>query len=136
MAVYVPIPDEIAGGAPELPSKTYALDLDAGRIIGYVDQMEAIQQAIRKALITPRFHCLIYGTDYGSEIKDRISDDAISEAYINADLESVIEDCLMVDDRILGINDLTYSSSGDEFHISFTVSTIFGQTKVEETFNV
>ena len=37
MAVYIPI--NIAGvqDAQEKPSKTYRLDLDAGRIIGFVD---------------------------------------------------------------------------------------------------
>lgn len=48
-------------------SRTYKLDLDAGRIIGFVDDIDAVEQAIRKAIATPRFDCLIYDDQYGSE---------------------------------------------------------------------
>ena len=50
--------------------KTYRLDLDSGRIIGTVDGIEAVNQAIRKAIITARYKCLIYDDDYGGELKD------------------------------------------------------------------
>ena len=57
---FIPIPVETVSEAEELPSKTYRLDLDKGRIVGKVDGLEAVNQAIRKAIITPRFKCLIY----------------------------------------------------------------------------
>ena len=71
--VFIPIPISGIEEEREEPSLTYKLDLDAGRIAGKVDGLEAIKQFIRKALITPRFHCLIYDNQYGSEIKDTIT---------------------------------------------------------------
>ena len=59
MAVYIPIGIAEVQDAQEKPSRTYRLDLDAGRIVGFVDNLEAVQQAIRKAIITPRFKCLL-----------------------------------------------------------------------------
>ena len=65
--VFIPIPIQTITEAEERPSKTYKLDLKAGRIVGYVDELEAVNQAILKAIITPRFKCLIYDNQYGSE---------------------------------------------------------------------
>ena len=63
--VFVPIPVATVKEAEEKPSLTYRLDLDKGRIVGKVDGMEAVRQAIKKAIITPRFKCLIYDNEYG-----------------------------------------------------------------------
>ena len=53
---------------------TYGLDLDKGRITGKIDGLEAVNQAIRKAIITPRWKCLVYDNQYGSEIEDAVID--------------------------------------------------------------
>ena len=56
-SVFIPIPVTEVTEAQEKPSLTYKLDLDKGRIVGTVDGLEAVNQAIRKAIITPRFKC-------------------------------------------------------------------------------
>ena len=71
-SVYIPLPINEVTEAVEKPSLTYNLDLEKGRIIGKVDGIEAVKQAIHKAIITPRFKCLIYDNQYGSEIRDVI----------------------------------------------------------------
>ena len=58
--VFVPIPISGIEEEKEQPSLTYKLDLDTGRIVGKVDGLEAVNQFILKALLTPRFHCLVY----------------------------------------------------------------------------
>ncbi len=75
--------------ATELPSKTYRLDLDKGRIIGKVDGLAAVNQAIRKALITPRFRCLIYEQPYGSELKDAIITQDATPEYAAATIPAL-----------------------------------------------
>ena len=70
--LYVPISVETVTEAKEKPSRTYRLDLKAGRIVGLVDGLAAVNQAIHKAIITPRFKCLIYDNQYGSEVEDAI----------------------------------------------------------------
>ena len=42
--VYIPIPVDTVQEAAELPSLTYKLDLDKGRIVGMVDGQEAVRQ--------------------------------------------------------------------------------------------
>ena len=41
-SVYIPLPVTVVEEAGELPNKTYKLDLDRGRIIGYVDGQASV----------------------------------------------------------------------------------------------
>lgn len=115
-------------------SKTYALDLNRGRILGIIDGIEAVKQFIRKSIITPRFKCLIYDNDYGSEINETIRCNDASESYIEAEIPRLVWDAIGFDERIISATDYEYDFdfAKDEAHIKFTVETIFGTTDVEE----
>ena len=130
--VYIPIPIDTVTEAEEQPSLTYRLDLDNGRIVGKVDGLEAVNQAIRKAIITPRFKCLIYDNQYGSEIEDAIiAKDATTE-YIEAVTEGFVKDALRPDTRILSVYDFQFEFENDKAYIFFRADTIFGKTEIEE----
>lgn len=131
-SVYIPIPIDEVTEAEELPSKTYRLDLDEGRIVGYVDGIDAVNQAIRKAIITPRFKCLIYDNQYGSEIEDAIIAKDASREYTEAAIEGFIKDALLPDTRVLSVSNVSVEFEDDGAHISFTAETIYGETEVEE----
>lgn len=131
-SVYIPIDIEEITEAEELPSKTYRLDLNAGRITGYVDELEAVEQAIRKAIITPRFKCLIYDDQYGSEIEQAIAADDATREYIEAVAENFVKDALLPDTRILEVDDFEFEFEEDKAVISFKVNTIFGEIEIEE----
>ena len=72
MAVDIAIPVAAIEDEETITSRTYAIDWEAGRIAGFIDEQEAVKQFIKKALLTPRFHCLIYDSQYGSEIRDSV----------------------------------------------------------------
>ena len=84
--VFIPIPISGIEEEKEQPSLTYKLDLDTGRIVGKVDGLEAVNQFILKALLTPRFHCLVYDNQYGSEIKDTVTDESSLSGRKSRDL--------------------------------------------------
>lgn len=130
--VYIPLPVETVTEAEERPSRTYRLDLDTGRITGKVDGLKAVDQAIRKALITPRFKCLIYDRQYGSEIEEAIIRKDATREYIEAATEGFVKDALLPDTRILSIYDFQIDLQEDAAHISFKADTIFGETEIEE----
>lgn len=132
MAVYIPIGIAEVQDAQEKPSRTYHLDLDAGRIVGFVDNLEAVQQAIRKAIITPRFKCLIYDNQYGSEIEDAVIAKDASREYAESVIEGFVKDALAPDSRILECHDFTITFDKDQAHIEFTADTIYGEIEVEE----
>ena len=131
-SVFIDIPISTVREAEEKPSLTYRLDLDAGRIVGMVDGLAAVNQAIRKAIITPRFKCLVYDNQYGSEIEDAILMKKATRAYINSALEGFIRDCLKPDTRILTIRDVRIEFEEDNVYIAFKADTIFGETEIRE----
>ena len=128
---YIPIDAEGFEEAQEKPSKTYKLDMDTGRIIGNIDGAEAVQQAIEKALSTPRYKCLVYDGQYGTDIGDLFRN--ATREYIETAAEELIWDTLKPDTRIMGISDVEVSFDGDECYISFTATTIFGDTDIQVT---
>lgn len=130
--VYIPIPIDTVTEAEEQPSLTYRLDLDKGRIVGKVDGLTAVNQAIRKAIITPRFKCLIYDNQYGSEIEEAIITKDASPDYIEAVTEGFIRDALRPDTRILSVYDFQFNFEEDKAHVFFRADTIFGKTEIEE----
>lgn len=128
----VAMPIDEVEEAEELPSLTYRLDLDAGRIVGKVDGLEAVNQAIRKAIITPRFKCLIYDDQYGSEIEEAVTTNDATREYVEAVMEGFIKDALSPDTRILDVYDFVFTFENDAAYIHLKADTIFGETEIEE----
>ena len=125
---FIPLDVNSVTESEEQPSLTYSLDLDNGRIGSRIDGIQAIQQAIRKALITPRFKCLVYDDQYGSDIIAAFIN--ATPEYIETTAKSYIEDALLPDSRILEISDVTAELKDDNCYIDFTADTIFGKVEV------
>lgn len=77
------------------PSLTYKMD--TGRLIGKIDGLGAIRQAVEKLLCTERFEWVIYSENYGVEL-DRLI--GTSMDFVKSDLERTISDAILSDDRI------------------------------------
>lgn len=131
-SVQIPLPITDVVEETEKPSKTYRLDLDAGRIVGSIDGIEAVNQAIRKAIITPRFKCLIYDNQYGSEVTEAVIAKDASPEYIEAVIPGFVKDALKPDTRILDVYDFDFEFKGDGAYIFFRADTIYGETEFEE----
>ena len=131
-SVFIPLPVDEVTEAEEKPSLTYKLDLDAGRIVGMVDGLEAVNQAIRKAIITPRFKCLIYDNQYGSEIQEAIIAQDATPEYTEAVIPGFVKDALKPDTRILKVYDFKFEFREDGAYVFFRADTIFGETTFEE----
>lgn len=79
-----------------------------------------------KALLTPRFHCLVYDNQYGSEIKDTVTDENATEELIRAEIPRLVEDALLCDGRILKVYDFEFEFNEDSCNVHFTADTIYG----------
>lgn len=132
MSTIITTPIDEIEESQEQSSKTYRLDLDKGRISGIIDGLEAVEQAIRKALITQRFKCLIYDSQYGSEIEEAIIAADASEDYTRTAIEGFVRDALKPDSRIVDIHDFEIEFTDDAANISFIADTIFGTTEIKE----
>ncbi len=115
------------------PNLTYYMDFDKGRIIGRIDGLEAIDQFVRKALITQRFKFIIYDAQYGSEMYVTVYNDNTTNDLIIAELPRIITDCLIYDPRIEEVYDFSFDMNHDYLYIYFHVRTIFGTIGIETT---
>lgn len=103
---------------------TYYINSKIGRICSMVDGKEAIIQAIYKALDTEKMGYEIYGWLYGLDMEPFIGQDL---DYIQTNIQSYIEDCLLQDDRINAIQNLTVEQQEiDSCLITFNVDTTEG----------
>lgn len=136
-ALDIPIPFETIENEQEKTSRTYRIDWDNGRIIGFVDGQEAMNQYIKKAILTPRFRCLIYSNQYGSEIMDVLLDKNVTREYIETEISFLVTDTLIHDPRVLRVYNVgiefgdTYPMQ-DSCIITFDVDTIYGKTAIKE----
>ena len=112
---------DVASAASQV-TRTYKMDLEAGRCTGYVDGTEAMRQAILKILLTERFTYLIYSWDFG------IAQTLASEA------RRIVQEALLADSRITKITDFSVSQPDKRtISIQFTAETIFGEIPLERT---
>ena len=130
MALDTQIPFDSLTDSEEQPSKTYRLDLDGKRIRGSVDGLEAVKQAIDKALRTARYKNLIYDSDYGSELLSVMLSQGTRE-MIETSFPKLIEEALSGDARILGVSGFSYEYGKDSVTVRFTAETIFGSVETE-----
>lgn len=110
------------------PSKTWIIDRNTLQV-AYMDEgLEAVRQAVEIALNVERFRWQIYNTNFGAELNDLVGDD---EAYIEAELPRMVEDALSPDNRVVSVDNYTFSRSGDALTVSFSVHTVFGDLEEE-----
>ncbi|MBU5440284.1 DUF2634 domain-containing protein [Tissierella sp. MSJ-40] len=118
-----------------MPSLTYKLDFENGNIEGTIDGMEAMEQVIDKIINTARYYHKIYPDWYGNEIYSLIGQDRL---YVESEIERMIKEALLTDDRIIEIKDFTIlDGEGQEsILVRFTVHTIFGEIKVKKEVDI
>lgn len=122
--------DENSQNAEVLPTKTYKIDTVNGRIIGTIDDREAVMQFIHKVLRTDKYAFEIYDWYYGNELMKLVGH---SYDYIVTRIPNIFKEALLVDDRILDVRDFTFNRSRlDAVTVSCHVDTIYGRIKYEQ----
>lgn len=113
----------------EQPGRTWRIDWEAGRVVGMVDGLEAVKQAVYKVLQTPRYEHLIYTPNYGHELRTLIGKDPL---LIRSEARRMIREALMQDDRILAVEDFDVKVNGDSILIAFTVRSRYGSFRAQQ----
>lgn len=117
----------------ELPSLTYKMHGADGRIRGYADGLEAVRQAIYKAIMTERYQYILYSWNYGIELIDLFGEPA---TYVCPELKRRISEALLMDGRIRGVDSFEFDfPQKGVVHVTFTVHTIFGDVQAERGVN-
>ena len=106
------------------PSKTYRLDFTNKRIIGKIDDADAVRQFIKKVLDTSKYSYEIYDWYYGNEILSLIGN---PYEYVITEIPRIFEEALLVDSRILSISSWNFNrTSLDSVEVSCRIHTIYG----------
>lgn len=111
------------------PTKTYKIDFEAGKIVGFCDGIEALKQAIYLILNTERYEYLIYSDDYGSELKGLIGKD---RDIAESEYKRRIKEALIQDDRINNIDNFIFNYDGDNVLMEFIVFSIYGEFSIKK----
>lgn len=114
----------------DLPSRTWRINWQAGRVEGIADGLEAVQQAVHKILMTERFAHLIYSWDYGSEVNGLLGE---SRPVVEAELPRIITEALKADGRVLEVTGFAMERRGrDSLAVRFVVETEYGAMPYEK----
>lgn len=118
----------------QMPSLTYRLDFRTNRIMGRVDGVEAVKQAIFKILNTERYEYLIYSWNYGVELNELIGED-LEVAY--AELSARISEALLQDERILSVEAFSFEKIDKQtLQVNFHVETVEGELALNKVVNI
>lgn len=115
----------------EQPDLTYGvisyLNAD-DRIIGYVEDRDAIEQSIHFILNTERYEFPIYSWDYGIELVDLLGQPM---PYVRSEVERRVEEALTQDDRIDSVKDFTFDEDKNKLYVTFVAVTTAGDIEAE-----
>ena len=103
-------------------SLTFKIDFKKNKIVGKVDGIEAVKQAVFLMLSTERDYSEIY-KDYGIKINDLLGQDIY---FIASELKRRIKEALKEDNRIVEVDNFEFNEIDEGLEITFDVASISG----------
>ncbi|PIK28422.1 DUF2634 domain-containing protein [Bacillus pumilus] len=115
------------------PSTTYRIDFETGRLTNEkINGLDAIRQFVYMALRTERYSHAVYSHDVGCEVQEAVSDEESTDEYKEMEIPRLIEEALLVDERIESVQDFEITKEGATFKVVFDVVTDEGTLEIEE----
>ncbi len=99
---------------------TGEFDLNPDGTVVDLNGLGALNAWITKALSTARYGYPIYANYYGSEI-ERIIGTKKAVASVTADVEKMIREALIIDDRITDVGNFRHTIQNDQIYTTFDV---------------
>ena len=112
------------------PSQTWLINRQTMRVQSQTNGLEAVRQAVDIMLNTRRYGWQIYGSNLGEELELLIGEDA---DYIISTFPQMVEDALMIDERIIAVENFQYTQDGSTLKWTFDVRTVYGDFSEEVT---
>ncbi|MCM3139299.1 DUF2634 domain-containing protein [Bacillus safensis] len=114
-------------------STTYRINFETGRLTGEsISGIEAIRQFIYMTLRTERYAHPIYSHDIGTEIQELLTDTEATDEYKEMEIPRLLEEALLVDERIDHIEELEVTKQNESFHVKLAIVTDEGTLEIEE----
>lgn len=134
------IPDKVinqASAEPVTYGKELAFDFAASDFVmedgspKVVEGIEALKVWIEKTIRTAKFRFKIYDDQYGCQIDEIIGYD-VSRAVLESEVQRVIREALIYDNRIADVRDFQIERGDDWLKVTFTVYTTLDDTFIQE----
>lgn len=104
----------------------YEIDFTSMKLTGrIITGLDAIIQWVKIVLATDRYSFPQYSWDHGCELSSLIGQSS-DQAWIESEAKRMIEDAIMVNDSILGIENVKCSITDEVLTVSFHIDTIYG----------
>ena len=116
-----------------VPNKSYRMKIADEKILGNIDELDAIAQACYKILNTERYQYVIYSWNYGIELQNLFGKPI---PYVYSELPRRIKEALTQDDRINSVEDFELSYNKGNVLAKFTVKTNLGNIEMEKGVNI
>lgn len=114
---------------PELSSShNFKLDTRHNRVAGFVDEAEALAQAVFMMISTEQGKYSIYPESYGLKKEDLYGK---PRRYVEAALKHRIPECLLQDLRIKAVENLEFNFYSDICIITADLKSVFGDITVK-----
>lgn len=115
--------------AIEQPSKTFQLNPVKNRIVGFIDEIEALKQAIFLILNIERYDHIIYSWNYGVELNDLFGKPI---PFVLPEIKRRVTEALVQDDRIDSVDTFKFEVNKGKVLATFTVHSIYGEIETEK----
>jgi len=115
--------------AIEQPSKTFQLNTVKNRIVGFIDEIEALKQAIFLILNIERYDHIIYSWNYGVELNDLFGKPI---PFVLPEIKRRVTEALVQDDRIDSVDTFKFEVNKGKVLATFTVHSIYGEIETEK----
>ena len=110
-----------------MPTLTYYLDETGENLRGMTDGWTAARQAAWLILHTERYEHIIYSFHYGTELRGLSGN---RDSFLFPEIKRRVTEALMVDDRITGTSDFTFTRRRMRVAVRFTVHTVYGDANL------
>ena len=110
--------------------KEYEFDFNTSQLTGKIlEGKAALKMWIYKALLTSRYIYPIYSWDYGQDLEELIGQ-GYEKSFIESEVERRVQECLMINERIIRCHSFEVNLVNDQLQISFTVDTTLGEVMI------
>ena len=137
MSLFPFVSDEVIASANAITPRVreYEIDFKKNRLTGrIVEGVDAIAVWAYLALKATRYKWVIYSWYYGEEYTNLIGY-SYSEEYVQSEVKRYMEECLLENEHILELTDMSISLVQDKLTVRFNMVTDVGSKEVE-FFNV
>jgi len=131
----IPVVDDLVKDfeIEEQPSKAFKINFDNYRMIGFIDGIDAVAQAVYLILNTERYEHVIFSWNYGVELVDLFGQPI---PFVLPEIKRRITEALLQDDRIESVENFNFEVNKRQVHVTFNIQTIFGVINAEKAVNV